>query len=406
MVVDHTEVSANRTSASEAIAHDFLIEAGVVPIRRIAIIGNAALSMVNFRGPLIRALSRRGVEIFAVAPGYTDILREEVTAAGAKAIEISLERAAMRPARDMMDFLRLAAILRRLRVDATLSYFSKPVIYGSLAAGLARIPRRFALIEGLGYVFESMGKHEAIRRRALRAVVAYMYRHALALNERVFFLNPDDVRDFVKRGVVAAEKVQRLDGIGVDLSHYAPVPAVTEPVTFLLIARLLAAKGIREYVAAAERVKSRYPKTRFLLLGGLDPNPGALKQSEVQAWAQDGLVEWPGEVSDVRAWIAQASVYVLPSYYREGVPRSILEAMAMGRPIITTDWVGCRETVVPGENGFLVPVENVEAVTQTMLRFVAQPSLISSMGQSSRRIAEERFDVNKVNSVILNAMGL
>jgi len=176
-----------------------------------------------------------------------------------------------------------------------------------------------------------------------------------------------------------------------------------EPVTFLLAARLLREKGVVEYVKAAKLIRKKYPQTRFILLGSLDTNPGAISRAEIEAWASEGIFKWPGHVQDVRTWLARSSVYVLPSY-REGVPRSTQEAMAMARPVITTDAPGCRETVIDGVNGFLVPVGNPEALAATMEKFVLEPDMIERMGQASRRIAEERFDVRKINRIILKEM--
>lgn len=175
--------------------------------------------------------------------------------------------------------------------------------------------------------------------------------------------------------------------------------------TFLLAARLLREKGIMEYAEAARIIKQKYPGTRFILLGSLDSNPGSLSMGEVKQWVSEGIIEWPGHVQDMSRWMAQASVYVLPSY-REGVPRSTQEAMAMARPVITTDAPGCRETVIDGKNGFLVPVRDAKALADSMERFILQPELIERMGKASRLIAEERFDVHKVNQVILREMGL
>jgi glycosyltransferase involved in cell wall biosynthesis len=181
---------------------------------------------------------------------------------------------------------------------------------------------------------------------------------------------------------------------------------VLEPITFTLAARLLREKGIVEFAQAAQRIKQHYSNTRFLLLGGLDTNPGALREHEVRQWAEAGILEWHGHVPDVRPYFVQTSVYVLPSYYREGVPRSTQEAMAMARPVITTDAPGCRETVVDGVNGFLVPPRDVDALIAAMERFILQPELILSMGQASRKLAEERFDVHKINQRILEVMGI
>ncbi|MDD3651795.1 glycosyltransferase family 4 protein, partial [Immundisolibacter sp.] len=372
---------------------------------RLALISSQAFSIGNFRGPLVRELVQAGVEVFALAPDYDDRQRDIVRALGAQPVDISLDRTGMNPLRDGMDMLRLAAVLRRLRVDVSFAYFAKPVIYGTLAAWLARVPRRVAMIEGLGYVFTASGDRLPWRRRQLRGAVGRLYRAALAKAAQVIFLNSDDVDEFVSRGLVARQKAFRLGGIGVDLAEWPPAPPVLGPVTFVLAARLLREKGIAEYAEAARRVKARHPEARFVLLGGLDPNPGGLTRAEVEAWVAQGVLEWAGHV-DVKPWLARASVYVLPSYYREGLPRSTQEAMAMGRPVITTDAPGCRETVIDGENGFLVPVRDVDALAERMSRFIEQPALIETMGRRSRQLAEERFDVRRINAQLLAVLGV
>lgn len=374
-------------------------------IRSMTVISSIAFSIANFRGPLIRALVERGVRVYALAPDYDAATRAAVTALGAEPVDISLERTGMRPVRDGLDMFRLMRLLRRLRPDATFGYFIKPVIYGSLAARLARIPHRFALVAGLGYVFTPDGSRDTWKRRGLRLIVSRLYQSAFGACDRVFFQNDEDIAHFVDPGLLPREKVLRVNGSGVDLQRLSLAPPVTTPITFLLMARLLREKGIGEYAAAARQIKARHPMVRYILLGDLDPNPGGFSLAEVKAWVSEGLFEWPGQVDDVRPWIAQASVYVLPSY-REGLPRSTQEAMAMGRPVITTDSVGCRETVDEGVNGFLVPVRDPEALAAAMQRFIDQPDLIATMGRESRRLAEERFDVHQINAVLLRAMGI
>ena len=373
---------------------------------RICIIGNQAFSLLNFRGPLITQMITSGYEVFALAPDYDESTSAEVRALGANPVYYSLSRTGTNPVRDAADMLRLAFLLRRLKPDITLGYAIKPVIYGTIAAWLARVPRRFAMIEGLGYVFTPPKGAEPLKRRALRGAVSMLYATALRRANLVFFLNKDDIDEFSKKRIVPPTKVFLLGGIGVDLDQWVPAPPVTKPVTFLLAARLLREKGIVQYAKAARLIKQQYPDTRFILLGSLDTNPGALSRAEIEAWAAEGVLEWPGHVPDVRLWIAKASVFVLPSYYREGVPRSTQEAMAMARPVITTDAPGCRETVIDGKNGFLVPVRSADALAAAMEWFILQPDLIAKMGQASRKIAEERFDVNKINQVILQKMGM
>jgi len=372
---------------------------------RFALITSQAFSIANFRGPLIAALVARGVAVFAIAPDYDAQTRDSVLALGATPVDCSLNRTGMNPVKDMLSVFRLAMLLRRLRIDVSLGYFIKPVIFGTLAAVLAGVPQRFCMIEGLGYVFTPSSGAEPLLRRLLRKLVSRLYKTALKFAKQVFLLNDADIADMVSQGLLQKSQVVKLGGIGVDLAEWLPAPCVIEPVTFLLAARLLREKGIVEYAEAARIVKATFPATRFLLLGGLDPNPGGLSAAEVNVWAQQGLLEWPGHVP-VKNWLAQASVYVLPSYYREGVPRSTQEAMAMGRAVITSDAPGCRETVVEGLNGFLVPVRDPQSLAKAMLRFIEQPELIKSMGEASRVLAVERFDVHKVNGVMLATMGI
>jgi glycosyltransferase involved in cell wall biosynthesis len=253
-------------------------------------------------------------------------------------------------------------------------------------------------------VFTDSGEGWSCKRRLFRAGVSWLYQLALGRAQGVVFQNQDDITEFVQAGLVAPAKVIHISGTGVDLNQWTASPPCTKPITFLLAARLLREKGIGQYADAARQIKVQYPEVRFVLLGGRDTNPGSLKNAEVQAWVDEGLLEWPGHVP-VQPWLMQASVYVLPSY-REGLPRSTQEAMAMGRAVITTDAPGCRETVDEGVNGFLVPVRDVKALVAAMLRFIENPGLIASMGQQSRRMAETRFDVRKINAKLLEVLGV
>lgn len=364
-------------------------------MKSLALITSHAPSLAYFRGPLIRALCDQGIKVVALAPNYNDVTRAAVQAWGGTPVDCPMSRTGMNPLRDAWDAWQLSRQLRRLAPDITLGYFIKPVIFGTLAAWWAGVPHRFAMVEGLGFVFTPASQQLSFKRRVLKRLVMGLYRVALARAHRVIFLNPDDMAELVAARLLPTNKAFLLGGIGVDLAEWPVAPSVVQPVTFLLAARLLREKGIAEYADAARIVKRQHPQARFILLGGLDDNPGAITSPDAQRWVDEGVLEWPGHVP-VRPWLAQASVYVLPSY-REGVPFSTQEAMAMGRPIITTDVPGCRETVVDGVNGFLVPARNADALAQKMLVFIEQPELIEPMGQASRRLAEERFDVHKIN---------
>jgi glycosyltransferase involved in cell wall biosynthesis len=372
-------------------------------MRSIAIITKQAFSLVNFRGQLIRTLSAQGIKVYALAPDFDELLRTQVVELGAEPVDYVLSPVSMTPMRDAIAAFRLSRLLNRLSPDMTLAYFIKPVIYGSIAAWLARVPKRFSLIEGLGYVFIDDTSSRTWQRRLLRLAVSGIYKFALGLNHKVFFLNKDDISQFVDDGIVAVNKVVWIDGIGLDLDKFQPAPSVMGPLTFILVARMLREKGVYDFVEAARQVRERYPNACFLLVGAGDKNPGSIPETELQAWVTEGLVEWPGQVGDVRQWLAKSSVFVLPSY-REGLPRSTQEAMAMGLPVITTDSVGCRDTVEDGVNGFVVPVRAPEALAKTMMRFIENPDLIETMGEAGRRMAEERFDVHAINRQIIDTM--
>ncbi len=378
---------------------------GGVPPRRVVVLTSIAISLPNFRGPLIRSMVDAGVEVFALAPDYDDTVRAAVRTLGATPVDIALERTGLKPLRDLRDAAGLYRVLRRLKPDLIFSYFIKPVIYGSMAARLAGVPRRFALVAGLGYVFTPDGRGNTVRRRILRAVASTLYRLAFRACDAVFLQNDDDVRELVDAGLLPLDKVRRLAGSGVDLDVLRETPPVLVPPTFLLMGRLLREKGVVEFAEAARMVRIDHPEARFVLLGGTDPNPGGLTADAVRQMAAAGGIEWLGHVSDVKPYIAASSVYVLPSY-REGKPRSTQEAMAIGRAVVTTDAPGCRDTVIDGINGFLVPVRDAAALADAMRQFLDRPQLIVEMGRESRRLAEEWFDVHKINRAILTEFAI
>ncbi|MBY8977219.1 glycosyltransferase family 4 protein [Rhodobacteraceae bacterium NNCM2] len=372
---------------------------------RFLVIAGLASSLVNFRGHLLAALAERGVEVHAAAPDFDHDREtaERLQAMGVTCHQVAFERTGTNPLGDLAGLVSLIRLMRRLRPESTLGYTIKPVIYGTLAAWIAGVPRRFALITGLGYAFTG----DATGRRArVQRLARFLYRRALRRATKVFFQNPDDASLFRELGLLSRETpVVIVNGSGVDLDDFAVAPIPDGTTRFLLIARLLGDKGIREYAAAAEALRAKHPQIECHIVGGTDTNPDAIALSEIEHWQQGGTLIWHGELADVRPVITNAHVYVLPSY-REGTPRTVLEAMAMGRPIITTDAPGCRETVRQGENGFMVPVGDAEALASAMTCFVEDPDLIERMGHRSREIAAEKYDVHKVNAVMLDEMGI
>lgn len=361
-------------------------------------------SLIKFRGPLIEALLAAGCRVHVGVPGLdadSDIA-SRLSELGVEVHDIPLQRTGLNPLKDLSALLSLRRLMRRIGADYVLGYTIKPVIYGSLAAWVAGVRRRFALITGLGYAFT--GEATGLRK-VLRTLIQQLYRFSLSRNHLVFFQNPDDEALFRQLGLLKPAIPSRVvNGSGVDVSEYAVSP-LPESAVFLLIARLLGDKGVREYAEAAALVKARYPDAVFRLVGWIDDNPDAISHAELDAWVEAGTIEFLGKLSDVRPAIVDCSVYVLPSY-REGTPRTVLEAMAMSRAVITTDAPGCRETVVNGVNGFLVPVQDVSALEDSMIKLIENPDQVAAMGERSRQIAEEKYDVHRVNAVMLREMGL
>lgn len=367
---------------------------------RLSLIAGYADSLITFRGSLMAALTKSGVSVTAIAPDIASSMGARLQAIGVEPVSVKVQRTGVNPLHDIAYAARLYRVLRNLETETVLAYTIKPVIYGTVAAWLARVPRRYALVTGLGYAFTGS------RKGMVQRIVSVLYRFALARAHKVFFQNPDDERLFRQLGILpAAVPSVVVNGSGVDVGAYAFQSIASGAPTFLMIGRLLGDKGVREYAVAARRIKTSMPSARFQLVGWIDSNPDAIAQAELDAWIAEGTLEFLGKLDDVRPAMAAAAVYVLPSY-REGTPRTVLEAMAMGRPVITTDAPGCRETVIDGDNGFLVPVKSVDALVEAMLKFIEDPMLASRMGKRSREIAEEKYDVHKVNAVMLREMGI
>ncbi|WP_101047672.1 glycosyltransferase family 4 protein [Macromonas nakdongensis] len=373
-------------------------------MKKLAFIAHHASGIINFRGSLISALSDLNLEFIVYSSEWNEGAVGFVKNSRGRAFSYHLQRTGLNPLSDLITLWDLWRSLKTEKPDIVFTYAAKTNVWGMLAAALAGVPHRVAMVEGMGYAFTESANGRTFKQRLVGAVLATLYRLAFKLAHKVVVLNPDDAADLQRLCGLAPHKTVMLGGIGVPLPDWPLHPPHTQPISFTLIARLLREKGILEYLQAARLVKAQHPEVRFYLLGGLDENPGAINQADIQPWLDDGTVEWPGQVN-VKPWLAKTSVYVLPSY-REGVPRSTQEAMAMGRPVITTDVPGCRETVVDGVNGFMVPPRNVPTLAAAMLKFVQNPSLVATMGTESRRLAEERFDVDKINQRLMEVLGV
>jgi glycosyltransferase involved in cell wall biosynthesis len=371
---------------------------------RVALVCNYAATIPEFRGALIRALRDSGCEIFVLAPDWNETSRAHVEALGASCVSYRLVRASVDPAADLDALRSLVLALRRLRPTLVFAFMLKPIVLAAAACRIVGCSRFVAMVEGLGWTFTEGGAGRTIGRRMLQKTVQTALRLALRQAEAVFTLNADDTA-FVERLGVSKSRLTLLPSIGIDLLQWRPAPPYLTPMTFTFVGRVLREKGILEFVEAAKRVRYRHPEIRFRSIGPLDSNPGAIREAAVRGWVEEGVLEWVPWTEDISLFLRETSVFVLPSY-REGKPRSTQEAMAMARPVITTDVPGCRETVVDGINGFLVPPRDPEALAKAMMRFIEEPELIGRMGRESRRIAEERFDVRRVNARILEVLGL
>jgi len=369
-------------------------------LAKIVIIAGFAPSLVHFRGNLIQEMIKQGHEVIGMAPeeGFGPALQ----ALGAEYQRIPLVRNGMNPLQDLRTLRFLVKKMREIKPDVVFSYTAKPVIYGSLAARMANVENIYSMITGLGYAF--IGK--TWKQRLVALFLTRLYQNAARFNKRLIFQNPDDLAMFQELNIVKeGTKTTIVNGSGVDIDKFASTGKPLQPLSFLLIGRLIWDKGIGEFVEAARLLKKRYPQVRFRILGPLDGNPNAITSEHIRRWQEDQLIEYLGQTDDVRPFLEETSVYVLPSY-REGTPRSVLEAMSMGRPVITTDAPGCRETVIDGVNGYLVPVKDAKQLASAMERFIVNPDLIPVMGTKSRQIAIEKYDVRKVTHSMLQAMEL
>ena len=374
------------------------------------IIASYLPSIINFRGKFLEAIATKGNEIYILTPD-TEKFQDDcqtLTQLGYQIHDIPMQRAGTNPVADAKTLKALYTTIKTIKPDYVLSYTIKPVIYGTLAAKMSKVPHIFAMITGLGYAFQTADNQPPSTTQKL---IYALYKKAMPYCEKIIFQNPDDMALFRQLQLVPDNMPTVLvNGSGVNLAQFEVIDLPQDEQgkikpSFLLIARLLKDKGVQEYIEAAKLVKQQFPNTEFHLVGWIDENPNSITQSQLDEWVNQGIVKFWGKLADVRPAIAACSVYVLPSY-REGTPRTVLEAMAMGRAVITTNAPGCKETVIDGENGFLVPVKAIEELAEAMEKFIIQPSLIESMGQASQKIAIEKFDVQKVNETMIEAMGL
>lgn len=374
---------------------------------KIILIGTVSSSIFGFRKSLLQSLVKNGHEVFILTTDLTpDIQQRARDELNVQAEKYTLARTGMNPISDLKNGWGLYRRLKIMQPDCVFCYFSKPVIWGSLAALFAGIKKRYGMLEGLGYYFTNNPDGNSLKKKLIRATQVGLFHLSIPSLKGLIVLNPDDKKDLIEKYRIKQNNMMVLGGIGLDLNEYSYSEPDINKARFIFVGRLLAEKGINEFLQAAEIIKAHHSKSEFVILGLPDPgNPGSVSESYLNDLVKKGVVIYPGSVSNVTEWLKDSSVFVLPSY-REGVPRSTQEAMAIGRPIITTDVPGCRETIRDGENGFKVAAHDAQAVANAMERFITEPNLILTMGKRSRELAEENFNSYEVNQRLLNFLEL
>ena len=376
-------------------------------MKKFLIIGGECISLMRFRGELLKSIKINKCKVYACAGGNCDQVKNWFKEEGINFIPLQLNRTGINPISDLNYFFQLVKIIRKINPHIILAYTVKPVVYGLIASKLCNIKNCYALITGLGYAFIPS---ISFRKRIIKIIIFLLYKFSLEKAKSIFFQNQDDSKLFKDKKIISNFKhTVIVNGSGVDLDYYKfkPLSANIKKINFLLIARLLKDKGIYEYVEAAKMIKKSYPERElcFSLLGSFDTNPSAISYDEIKKWTNQGIINYIGETNDVRPYIEQCSVYVLPSY-REGMPRSVLEAMSIGRPIITTNVPGCKETVVPGKNGYLVEMKSSKELVIAMSKIINDVKQLQKMGSYSRKLVVERFNVHNVNAIILKEIGI
>ncbi len=348
---------------------------------------------------MIRLLAKR-FSVFGAAPFIDEITRNKLQELKAEPVSNTFERTGINPIKDIIALVKFKKQVRDINPDVVLAYTIKPVVFGLWASKTKRA-KRFALITGKGSGFES--------GIVVKTMVKSLYRSALRSLDGVIFQNQQDREFFLEKKILLPSiKSTVIEGTGVDMQYYYPKERVdkVEKVRFLFIARLIREKGIPELVEATKILLKEFDNFEVQLLGWVDPNPGGISQEEIKNLHDSGIVTYLGTTDDIRPYMEKANVFVLPSYYNEGLPRTIQEAMAMGKPIITTDHPGCRETVEEGRNGFLVPIKDAQALMIAMKKFLAKPDLALSMGDQSLQMCKEKFDVHLINKRLVDFMDL
>ncbi|MDG1730914.1 MAG: glycosyltransferase family 4 protein [Algibacter sp.] len=369
--------------------------------KRILVVASCANSLINFRGDYIQRLISEGYDVYTAVDSYPEKVLSKLKEYGVKApLEYYLQRTGLNPFNDLKTIFNLKKLIKENNIDLVFPYTVKPVIYGSLAANMAKVPV-VSLITGLGFTFTGL----TLKSKVLQRLNEFLYKISIRKNKVVVFQNNDDRSLFFDRHILTKKnKTQVVSGSGVNLDQFTFRPNHNSNgiTSFIIVTRLIREKGTHLFIEAAKVLKQKYPNTEFHVIGSVQNSPSAIKVEELQSLHENGTLVFHGSQSNVLQHLTKQDVFVLPTFYREGVPRSILEALSVGLPIITTDSPGCRETVLEGENGFLIPPQNLEALIKAMEFFITNPKRLTEMGLKSREYAEKRFDVDIINQDLID----
>lgn len=359
---------------------------------KILIVSPKNKSVFNFRGDLIRDMIGQGHDVVVIGPNR-DYIEDIMDLGVAEFIEVKLVKDNTSIKGDLLYLKNLISVMRSQKPDLVFGYTIKPVIYGSIAAKLAGVKRIYAMVPGLGRVYASAG----LKARTIRFITKILYKIAFSACDKVIFQNNDDINELVKERYLPLEKTVRVNGSGVNMERFFRTKLPEETV-FLMACRILREKGVIEYCEAARMLKNSGVSARCVLLGGFDYSMGALSMEDLQPYIDDGSLEFPGEVKDPVPLFQNSSVFVLPSYYREGLPRTLLEAMSCGRAIITTDWPGCREPVEDGINGYMIPVKDAVTLADRMRCLAENRGLLEKMAEAAYQTCKQKYEVSIINA--------
>ncbi|MBQ3293618.1 glycosyltransferase family 4 protein [Candidatus Saccharibacteria bacterium] len=365
--------------------------------KKIVFVAPQTKSLINFRGDLMKDIVKKGYAVVAVIP--EDESREFFIKNHIKTRLLVMDKNSTSIFQNISYYKKLKQIIKEEKPDKVFCYTIKPVIFGSIAAHKAGIKEIYSLICGLGYVYSANGtKHKLLQKICDKA-----YKHALKYNKKVIFQNQDDIDEFVKRKNLSKAKCELVNGSGVNLNKFKRND-LPKGISFLMVSRILKGKGVMEYFEAARIVKEKYPQVHFTYIGQIDHGQSAIKYDGIKPYIDDGIVEYVSYTTHAEKYFEKCSVFVLPSYYREGIPRTLIEATAMGRPIITTKTPGCKETVVDGKNGYFVKPRSAKNLAEKMILMIKNSDQLQKMGDTSYSLCLEKFDIKIINDQMLKIM--